>query len=395
MTALAWARLPEPSARDRTRHSFLIDERPVWETWTSRLPTWPLCCDGFSDGVFRRSRLEALKRQHLEFNTPAFLNWLVFDVDQEDSFESWERANLHAPNLYVQNRSNGRAHLGYALATPVGTCVSHRRAPIELAAAVQRGMTRRLAADPAYANRLAKNPLHPEWRASWLNGQPFDLTALLEPLGREDTRPHARRSEIAGISRNCDLFDELRHFAYRKVLAYKETRSLDAWRRCLFDEVRLINLGFAMPLTISELRQIAQSVAKWSWREFSREKFSEIQAERARHGRSLAAKATAASITAAKRELASTNDPSRRRRDDTAETIARRVGKSPRTVRRHVAEPRAEYEAGSIQCVKPWLVHGISRSTWYRRRKAACGCKAMAIFRFEVRFAEPALRRAA
>ena len=130
----------------------MIDQ-PLWETWTNRLPTRPLCCDVFADGVFRRPRAEALARQHLQFNTDTSLGWLVFDVDHEHSFEAWDRANLHPPNLYAQNPANGNSHLLYALATPVGICDSHRRAPIELAAAVQRGMTRRFRSDPSAVRR--------------------------------------------------------------------------------------------------------------------------------------------------------------------------------------------------------------------------------------------------
>lgn len=34
------------------------------------------------------------------------------------------------------------------------------------------------------------------------------------------------------------------------------------------------------------------------------------------------------------------------------------------------AKPRREYEAGSVEKLKPWLAEGISRRTWYRRRSA-------------------------
>jgi hypothetical protein len=37
--------------------------------------------------------------------------------------------------------------------------------------------------------------------------------------------------------------------------------------------------------------------------------------------------------------------------------------------RRKGAKPRAEYEAGSISKAKPWEAQGISRKTWYKRRK--------------------------
>ncbi len=52
------------------------------------------------------------------------------------------------------------------------------------------------------------------------------------------------------------------------------------------------------------------------------------------------------------------------------------TGRSARTIRRHIAEPRAEYEARSISRATPWIAEGISRSTWYRRRRAASAAQA-------------------
>ena len=133
----------------------------------------------------------------------------------------WILRSGHRPNaLEIEHNADVALHpseRAYVLAPPVGTCDSHRLKPIEYAAAVQRGMTRRLGADPAHANRLAKNPLHPQWRASWIVGEPYNLATLREPLDYEDTRWYQRRTEIEGISRNCDLFEELRRFAYRHV----------------------------------------------------------------------------------------------------------------------------------------------------------------------------------
>jgi hypothetical protein len=53
----------------------------------------------------------------------------------------------------------------------------------------------------------------------------------------------------------------------------------------------------------------------------------------------------------------------------TAAALAERMGTCPRTIRNHVAEPRRDYEARSIARLKPWFELGISRATWYRRRK--------------------------
>jgi hypothetical protein len=49
---------------------------------------------------------------------------------------------------------------------------------------------------------------------------------------------------------------------------------------------------------------------------------------------------------------------------------ARRLRQRQRDLARRRAQgarPRAEYEANSISRSKPWMAHGISRRTWYRR----------------------------
>jgi Replicase family len=143
------------------------DALPIWAVWTQHLPQNLRAADICADGPRLLSRDDALKCAHLEFNTRGCLGWLVFDVDQPDSFECWDRAGLPSPNFYAQNRSSGRGHLGYCLNRPVGLLGNSRRRPIELAADVQRGMTRRLGADPTYNNRLAKNPAHARWASSW------------------------------------------------------------------------------------------------------------------------------------------------------------------------------------------------------------------------------------
>ena len=49
------------------------------------------------------------------------------------------------------------------------------------------------------------------------------------------------------------------------------------------------------------------------------------------------------------------------------------TGRSARTIRRYVAEPREDYEARSLSRTAPWMAEGVSRATWYRRLKAARG----------------------
>ncbi len=270
---------------------------PVWADWSDRLPQRPLCGDILADGTLRRPRTAALSYQHVEFNSPGRLAWLNFDIDRADSFECWERAHLPVPNAYAQNLANGHGHVLYALRTPVGLLGLSRGQPMALAADIQRGMTRRVGADPAYANRLAKNPNSKRWRSSWFAAKPYELADLLEALDRCDLRKPDSRTATSGISRNCDLFNELRQFAYANVLKAKRCgSSFKDWRDRLYAVARGINLGFGIPLPHAELRQIAKSVARWTWRRFSEDGFSQVQSHRASIGNRQRGKQTLAAI---------------------------------------------------------------------------------------------------
>lgn len=61
--------------------------------------------------------------------------------------------------------------------------------------------------------------------------------------------------------------------------------------------------------------------------------------------------------------------PVKRPTSATAKVLAKQFGVSERTVRRVMAQPRAEYEAQSASHTRPWEKLGISRATWYRRCK--------------------------
>lgn len=61
----------------------------------------------------------------------------------------------------------------------------------------------------------------------------------------------------------------------------------------------------------------------------------------------------------------------RRRRPKCMAVFVEKLARSPRTIRRHIAEPRSEYEARSLTRAAPWSAEGVSRATWYRRRRSA------------------------
>lgn len=100
------------------------------------------------------------------------------------------------------------------------------------------------------------------------------------------------------------------------------------------------NREFADPLPPSEVRSIARSVGRWTWRKFSANGLSKIQAARATRPRR--AKQTAVRVAAAKLP------------GSTAKAIADALSISVRTVRRNGASMRSDYEGCSLERSKPW-----------------------------------------
>jgi hypothetical protein len=246
----------------------------------ARLPRRPYCSNDLSRGLVIRPAATALQHRHLQPNAPLEAAWLVFDLDYPGAAIAWERANLPPPTLTVSNPENGHAHLFYGLTAPVAMSDAARDAPIRYAAAVQAAFLARLCADPGYAGLIAKNPFHDSWRALWVQHL-YDLHELAEYVELPKRRP---QSDALGLGRNCALFDELRAWAYQWIREYKRNEAdLDQWHRAVLGQAEKLN-AFSVPLPFSEVRAIAKSIAKWTWRNFSDEAFSAIQSARGKRG---------------------------------------------------------------------------------------------------------------
>jgi primase-like protein len=128
-------------------------------------------------------------------------------------------------------------------------------------------------------------------------------------------RPDLTVETTLGVGRNCIVFNELRAIAYREVREFKRSRSVDMFQARLEHVALGINLQFPQALKLGEVRAIAKSVARWTWRHFDDETF---RARQSFLGKRANAKRWAG----------------------------------------HVSSEKA----------RPWVTEGISRATWYRRR---------------------------
>nr|WP_287959845.1 replication initiation protein [Filomicrobium sp.] len=287
------------------------------DVFSDLIPKKPYCADNLDHGLQIRKKSVALQRRHLQLNGPASFQWMVHDIDRPGAYYAHDDANLPQPNVIMINPANNHAHAAYLMKTPVARHNLARLEPLRFYAAVERGIVRRLESDPYYSGLIAKNPISDHWRVEWRREDPYSLGELEGHLFERDMRPDPAKERAFGAGRNVTVFDELRSIAYREVRGYK-SRGADYgdWlTRCV--ELALgLNRQFPVAMNIAECRAIAKSVAKWTWTHFSAEKFSARQSY---------------------------------------------LGKRGMAVR------WAGHEAEST--TEPWKAIGISRRTYYRRKK--------------------------
>lgn len=260
--------------------------RPLWQCFEELLPPRPYCSDEPGFGIMIRGRKYAVRHSHVQLNGPGLHRFLAFDIDRPHAAFADEDCGVAVPNVAAVNRANGHGHLLYALQHPVVTTPLGRNEPIRYLAAIERGMLRRLRADPGYRGPLAKNPLSPRWRVRWGAPFPYALDTLDGFLERSDKRPAPRLDAEVGVGRNVALFDAVRFQAYRDVLDFKRLRRTQAdFQEHLEQIAATINAGAggwkARPLSYGEVRSIARSVAKFCYRRFDPVAFSRIRSRRA------------------------------------------------------------------------------------------------------------------
>ena len=260
------------------------------------LPNKPYCTDEL--GVtYIRPKKSAVKKKYLQVNQPSMVTYLVFDIDRHGAVLAWYDANLPAPYWTSKNPKNGHGHIAYRLKIPFCTSDIANIEPIKYAAAIQSAMVERLKADRGFAGLLTKNPMHPHWQNEFWTEYEYTLDELADHL---DLRGHPLRgSESVGLGRNCELFESVRKWAYRAIRAYWAPNYKRVWNHAVYEQVEAMNGQFTQPLPVSEVKSISKSIANWTYREFTPEKFRLSQAKKGAKGGKLGSvesKAKAGSI---------------------------------------------------------------------------------------------------
>ncbi|EHO4610851.1 primase C-terminal domain-containing protein, partial [Salmonella enterica] len=82
-------------------------------------------------------------------------------------------------------------------------------------------------------------------------------------------------------------FEDLRIIAYKEVLSFKKSKNYRCFFYDMLSKATLLNnhSNPQNPLSHEETKQICSSICKWTWRNFSIQRFSTIQSIRAKKTR--------------------------------------------------------------------------------------------------------------
>ena len=236
----------------------------ILDQFYNYLPPRPYCTE-FLGQLKIRPKAQAIKDAYIQPNPITRAYWMVFDIDSGQSRYWPEEWHVPTPNMEARNPENNHQHLFYMIDPAVYTLRQARRKPLELAADVDKGLTRVLGADPGYGKLISKNPLSSKWIVYIWHEKAWGLTELLDYIPDTIQRWKPEEKEITGLGRNCTVFDRTRVYAYAE------------WRRLRFDDhARLleavyshamnINYSFRVPMLDKEVLCIARSISKWTAR---------------------------------------------------------------------------------------------------------------------------------
>ena len=241
-----------------------------------RLPAKPYHTDDLGAGLKVRSAERAALARYIQPNGPTHRFWLVYDIDRPGAAIDWSDRGAPPPSITAKNPENGHAHLIYGLETSVRTAPDAKSAPLRYAAAVDCALQRVLGADLGYSGLICKNPLHPHWQVTTWEPRLYTLADLDSWLDLQPAQDRRKRLPDYGLGRNCNLFEELRKWAYRAIR--QGWPDFDQWQGACFDRAQMYNAGFTAGLDLQEVRHIARSVAKWTHQHLDAASFSEWQA---------------------------------------------------------------------------------------------------------------------
>jgi len=257
-------------------------------------------------------------------------HFLMLDYDNPESkSENHTRYDIE-PNFIVYNPQNNNHQAYWLLKDPV-YCQQNRKhsKPYLLLRAIESAFDDKYDGDRHFSRYISRNPLYAFADTDWRHSRGHKLAELAEVVQLNQQRVKSGKRVVTSDkgSRNCMVFDDLRLWAYKQNT---EDMDFPTWfQRCITQALKYNT--FSNPMSLSEVRAIAKSVSQYTFNKPFYESFSEYV-----------------------------------RRTHTSEIQAIRGAKGGKLSK----GGGRKVDLNSARQTQPWVKLGISKATFYRRKKS-------------------------
>lgn len=237
------------------------------------------CSNDLNYGLRLLPAKYAFNHKYIQANNDKAIMFLVIDLDHNNPL-IFEEVGLPAPN-FITISDTGTSHYCYVLSYPIFKDYVKNQKALTYFAKIQQAYTNALKGDVQYVGLVMKNPLNEQQWKVW-NVNHFYAYDLYELADYIELPKNITKKQAIGEGRNCFLFDSVRKWAYKEVLFYKANKAtLTDFYNVIFNRLEKSNIfEKSPPLNFNELKAIAKSISTWTWKNFTLEKFTEIQTVR-------------------------------------------------------------------------------------------------------------------
>lgn len=244
----------------------------IFNLLMDNIPPQPYASDyPIQGGLYRTTKRNALACDLIQLNGSNRCGVIILDIDYDISLAA-DLPSLPIPNIIMTNPATRHCHIGYVLASPVPLDEKMTEKQGTLLRIVQDGLTALWDADRGYSHLISKNPFSDRWLTYVMRQEPYSLGELRgyvdDDVASAIACPRAvseeARAEFRELGRNCALFEDLRHWAYREIHSYFGRP--EAFFQAVLGQGMKMNVD---DLPENEVRQISKSIARWTYEHMS------------------------------------------------------------------------------------------------------------------------------
>lgn len=169
------------------------------------------------------------------------------------------------PNIVCYNPQNPERHQAFWLLSDPVHCQPESRArkPYRYLRAVEAAYDAKYGADVHFSRHIHRNPAHWHSDTDWRHDRAYTLHELAAVVDLQPRQIRAGMRKITDGGRNSTLFNDLRYWAYQNA-EYARQADYDIWHSQVVTRALALNT-FENPLPKNEALVVARSVAEFTY----------------------------------------------------------------------------------------------------------------------------------